>query len=193
MQNYYHWVRYFSYRRIPTSSAKFENVQDGTTVAPSTDGLSTWNLVTSSESVQTWVCHARNEQNRLKTDWAMLFSIQRPPEGPWCKKVLSVVLTRDIFLHVRTMQKNTTYPRQHSPTMTVSAGPSEIRSPHKNHRRYKTSDATQSKGTPKTTTSPARSHWYVVFFKNERHQHHANFVTFFDMARRDGNSTFCSW
>ena len=103
---------------------------------------------------------------------------------------LSVVLTRDIFLHVRTMQKNITSPRQHSPTMTVSAGPSEMSSPHKNHRRYKTSDATQSKDTPKTTTPRARSPWFVVFFKNEPHHHQANFVTFFVMERRDGNSTF---
>ena len=64
---------------------------------------------------------------------------------------LSVVLTRDIFLHARTMQKNITSLRQHSPTMMVSAAPSEIKSPHKNRRRYKTSDAACFKYTTKAT------------------------------------------
>ena len=68
---------------------------------------------------------------------------------------LNVVLKRDIFLHLCTMQKSITSLHQHSPTMTVSARPSEIHSPHKNHCRYITSDATQTKDTPNTTTCPA--------------------------------------
>ena len=103
---------------------------------------------------------------------------------------LNVVLLRLTFFTCTHHAKNITSPRQHSPTMTVSAGPSEIHSPHKNHRRYKTSDATRFKYTTKATISPARLPWFVVFSEIASHNHHAIFVTFFDMDRRDRNLAF---
>ena len=78
----------------------------------------------------------------------------------------------------------------HSPTMTISAASSEMRLPHKNHHRYKTSAAAQSTGTSTTTIYLARSPQFVVFLENESHHHYANFVTFFVMAWPVGKSTF---
>ena len=78
--------------------------------------------------------------------------------------------------------------RQPSPTMTISAAPSEFCLPRKNHRRYLTSATTQSMVTSAITISPARSPKFMVLWENESLHHHAHFVTFFDTTQRHENS-----
>ena len=75
----------------------------------------------------------------------------------------------------------------------ISATQSKITSPHKNHHRYKTPHATQFMATSKTTISPGRSPWFVIFSRPNPTTTIPILFHFSSWRNAMGIRPFCCW